>query len=56
MNFNPEIDEFFSRIRDTEIFHLLPALKRRMMHAIEQHPPHHLDDWEPPSVLPPGER
>ena len=56
MNFDPEIDEFFSRVRDREIFYLIPELKRRMLAKIEEHPPLHLDDWEPPAVLPPKDR
>jgi hypothetical protein len=47
MNFNPEIDQFFSKEEDTEIQYLLPALKRRLLSAIERHPPIHLDDWSP---------
>jgi hypothetical protein len=48
MNFNPEIDAFFSRERDTEILYLLPALKQRMLSVIHSHPPAHPDDWSPP--------
>jgi hypothetical protein len=47
MNFSSEIDEFFSRERDTEVHHYLPALKNRMLNAIRENPPLHPDDWQP---------
>ena len=47
MNFNPDIDEFFSREQDTEIHHYLPELKSRLLSVIHRHPPVHLDDWSP---------
>jgi len=47
MDFNDQIDEFFSRERDTEVFYLLPDLKERMIKVIEDHPPAHPDDWTP---------
>ena len=46
--YSPEMDEFFSRVRDTEILHYLPTLKERMLRVLKEHPPVHLDDWEPP--------
>jgi hypothetical protein len=48
MTFNPQIDEFFSKERDTDIQYLLPALKQRLLSSIEHHPPAHPDDWSPP--------
>lgn len=47
MNFSEKIDEFFSREEDIEVLYLVPALKERMLQAIQEHPPAHLDDWEP---------
>lgn len=47
MNFDSEIDEFFSREIDTEVHYLVPQLKERMIKAIQEHPPAHPDDWEP---------
>ena len=47
MNFSPEVDEFFSRERDTEIHYLLPRLKDRLLKSIQEHPPIHPDDWQP---------
>lgn len=46
MNFSAEIDEFFSRERDTEVHYLLPALKERILKAIVEDPPAHPDDYE----------
>lgn len=46
MNFSAEIDEFFSRERDTEVHYLLPALKERILNAIAEDPPAHPDDYE----------
>lgn len=46
MNFSAEINAFFSRERDTEVHYLLPRLKDRMLRAIQEHPPNHLDDWQ----------
>jgi hypothetical protein len=46
MNFSSEIDEFFSRERDTEIHRFLPALKERILEAIAEDPPAHPDDYE----------
>jgi hypothetical protein len=48
MNFDAEIDEFFSREEDTEIQYLVPKLKERMLQVIREYPPAHPDDWEPP--------
>jgi hypothetical protein len=42
------MDEFFSRERDTEIWHFLPELKKRMGRTIKERPPRHPDDWLPP--------
>lgn len=47
MAYRPEIDEFFSRERDTEVQYLLPALKERMQRVLEEHPSLHPDDWQP---------
>jgi len=46
MNFSSEIDEFFSRERDTEVHYLLPALKERILKVIVEDPPAHPDDYE----------
>ena len=51
MNFNPKIDEFFSRERDTEVHYFLPQLKSRMLQAIQNNPPPHPDDWQPMSAV-----
>jgi len=48
MGFDDEIDEFFSREKDTEVQYYLPALKERMLRTIREHPPVHPDDWQPP--------
>jgi hypothetical protein len=50
MDFSPEIDEFFSREKDTDIQYLLPALKTRLLSVLESHPPIHPDDWSPTQV------
>jgi hypothetical protein len=47
MDFNEEIDSFFSREKDTEVHYLLPKLKERMLKVIQEHPPAHPDDWSP---------
>lgn len=48
MNYTDEVDEFFSRVRDTEILYYVPELKRRMIHSINQCPSSpRPDDWEP---------
>jgi hypothetical protein len=47
MNFDAQIDDFFSREHDIEILSFLPELKQRMLRVIEEHPPEHPDDWEP---------
>jgi hypothetical protein len=47
MDFNEEIDAFFSREKDTEVHYLLPKLKERMLKVIQEHPPAHPDDWRP---------
>ena len=44
--FTAEMDEFFSRERDTEILYYVPELKQRMLDVIRDHPPPHPDDWE----------
>lgn len=56
MNKNPflteyddEMDEFFSRVEDTEIQYYVPELKERMLRSIRQYPIPHPDDWEPSS-------
>jgi len=45
--FTPEIEDFYARVRDTEVLHYVPELKERMLRVIRQHPPPHPDDWEP---------
>jgi hypothetical protein len=45
MDFRPDVDEFFSKERDTEIHYLLPALKDRMLKVLRDDPPVHPDDW-----------
>ena len=45
--FGSEEDEFFSRVKDTEIHYYLPELKEKMLRTIGQHPPLHPDDWQP---------
>ena len=47
MNYSEELDEFFSRERDTEVWYLLPRLKERMLHSLRDFPPPHPDDWRP---------
>jgi len=46
-DFDKDMDEFFSRVRDTEIYHFLPELKERMLTSIRRHSPLHPDDWVP---------
>ena len=50
MDFNEEIDKFFSEVYDAEIFYLLPELVRRILRSLQAHPPRHPDDWVPSSV------
>ena len=45
MDFNQEIDSFFSREEDKGIQYLVPELKERMLHTISEHPPKKPDDW-----------
>jgi hypothetical protein len=45
--FTAELDECYSRVRDTEVLMYIEKLKSRMLDAIEQHPPAHPDDWSP---------
>jgi len=45
MDFNEEIDSFFSRVKDDGVHYLLPALKDRMLRTITEHPPKKPDDW-----------
>jgi len=47
-SYGPNFDEFFSRVRDTEIQFYLPELKERMLRVIQEHPPTRPDDWQPP--------
>lgn len=47
MNFSKQVDEFFSREKDTEVFYFLPRLKERMLESLKKHPPAHADDWTP---------
>jgi hypothetical protein len=45
MDFNEDIDSFFSRVKDTGVHYLLPALKDRMVKTITENPPKKPDDW-----------
>jgi hypothetical protein len=45
MDFNQEIDSFFSREEDKGIQYLVPELKERMLQRISEHPPKKPDDW-----------
>lgn len=45
MDFNQEIDSFFSREEDKGIQYLVPELKERMLRTISEHPPKKPDDW-----------
>lgn len=45
--FDSDIDQYFSREKDTEIHYYVPELRRRMLSAIQENPPMHPDDWEP---------
>jgi len=45
--FDAQTDEFYSCVRDTDICHFIPELKRRMLDAIKKDPPLHPDDWGP---------
>jgi hypothetical protein len=47
MNYNEDINEFFSKERDTEVWWLLPRLKERMLNSLRDFPPPHPDDWRP---------
>ena len=47
MNYNEDLDEFFSRERDTEVWYLLPRLKERMLNSLRDFPPPRPDDWRP---------
>ena len=47
MNYNEDINEFFSKERDTEVWWLLPRLKERMLNSIRDFPPPRPDDWRP---------
>jgi hypothetical protein len=42
-----ETDEYYSRVRDTEVYYYIPELKKRILRSIELHPPLHPDDWMP---------
>jgi hypothetical protein len=46
-SFTAEMNEFFSRERDTDILDYVPELKRRMLRAQKEHPSPRPDDWEP---------
>jgi hypothetical protein len=46
-SFTAEMNEFFSRQRDTDILDYVPELKRRMRQAQSEHLPPRPDDWEP---------
>jgi len=45
-SFSSEMNEFYSRERDTDILEYVPQLKQRMLDVIRQHPPPRPDDWE----------
>lgn len=47
MDFDEDVDDFFSQIYDAEIFYLLPNLVRRILRSLQAHPPRHPDDWVP---------
>lgn len=46
-SFTAEMNEFFSRERDTDILDYVPELKRRMLRAQREHQSPRPDDWEP---------
>jgi len=47
LTFNSQVDEFFSRVKDVEVHHYVPEVRRRMLRTIQKHPPTHPDDWKP---------
>ena len=49
--FTTEMNEFYSRDRDTDILDYVPELKQRMLDIIRQYPPLHPDDWEATATL-----
>jgi hypothetical protein len=46
-DYDETMDEYFSRVEDTEVLRYVPALKNRMERVIGEDPPVRPDDWEP---------
>ena len=49
--YTPQVDEYFSKVTDTDINRFVADVKRNMLARIREAQPLHPDDWEPESIL-----